>query len=473
MTANSFLILIILLSGFYMAWNIGANDVANAMGTSVGSGALGLRQAIFIAAVLEFCGAFFFGSHVSETIQSGIINPDYFVDNPRTLVLGMLASLIGTGLWLQIASYFGWPISATHTIIGALVGFGLLIDGVHAIYWDKVYSIIFSWLLSPFLGGFISFFLFTYLRKKIFYRTHPLEAAKRAIPKITFLVITMLSLVLFFHSFDEASLDDTFVFALLISCAVGFFAFIVATFLVKKQALALQPARSSNFSPELSFQLEKAKKALSYARTLSQGEMTFQINAILDDLKSTSGILVQPEEYERTSEEFTTIEKMFGWLQIISACLMAFSHGANDVANAIGPVSASIAILQTGVTAVHADIPSWVLALGGFGIVFGLATWGWRVIETVGKKITELTPTRGFAAEFGAAFTVLIASRFGLPVSTTHTLIGAVIGVGLARGIGALNLGMMRDIVASWAITVPAGALMSIIVFTLLAPFFG
>ncbi len=456
-----------------MAWNIGANDVANAMGTSVGSGALHLKQAIVIAAILEFCGAFFFGSHVSETIQGGILNPDYFAHNPRILVLGMLAALIGTGLWLQIASYFGWPVSATHTIIGALVGFGLLNDATHAIYWDQVYSIAVSWILSPFLGGLISFSLFTYLRKRIFYHSTPLESAKKTMPRITFLVMAMLSFILL-QSVDNQSLSEHILLLLLACCSIGFLSFIAASFFAKKQTLNTQILHhSSQFSPELSIQLEKAKKALSRAHSLSQGEMTMRISSIVDDLDHTSASLINPEEYEKTSEEFSTIEKMFAWLQVISACLMAFSHGANDVANAIGPVSASITILQTGLTAVKTDVPSWALALGGFGIVIGLATWGWRVIETVGKKITELTPTRGFAAEFGAAFTVLIASRLGLPISTTHTLIGAVIGVGLARGIGALNLGMMRDIVASWVVTVPAGAIMAILVFTLIAPLFG
>ncbi|MGK5594331.1 MAG: inorganic phosphate transporter [Parachlamydiaceae bacterium] len=473
MTQDSILVFIILIAGFYMAWNIGANDVANAMGTSVGSGALRLKQAIILAAILEFCGAFYFGSHVSETIQSGILNSDYFATNPRTLVLGMLAALIGTGLWLQIASYFGWPISATHTIIGALVGFGILNDATQAIYWNQVYSIAISWVLSPFLGGLISFSLFTYLRKRIFYNKAPLESAKQTMPQITFLVMAMLSFILL-QGIGNQSLNENILLLTLVCGSVGFLSFIGASYIVKKQTLNTKVFRpSSHFSPELSIQLEKAKKALSRAHSLSQGEMTSQISSILDDLNRTSASLINPEEYEKTSEEFSTIEKMFAWLQIVSACLMAFSHGANDVANAIGPVSASITILQTGLTAVKADVPSWALALGGLGIVIGLASWGWRVIETVGKKITELTPTRGFAAEFGAAFTVLIASRLGLPISTTHTLIGAVIGVGLARGIGALNLGMMRDIVASWVITVPAGAIMAILVFILLAPLFG
>lgn len=457
-----------------MAWNIGANDVANAMGTSVGSGAIGLKQAILIAAILEFSGAFFFGSHVSETIQSGILNPDYFSGNPRILALGMLSALIGTGIWLQIASYFGWPVSATHTIVGSLIGFGLLIDGSQSIYWKEVYSIIVSWLLSPLLGGLLSFSLFTYLRRRIFYQPHPLEEAKKIVPQIAFFVITVLSLILFFQGSNDQSAERSFFLGISLSLALGTASFFIATWLVKKHIPLICPLKAANNStPQITGHLERVRMALEQAKALSAGEINYQIATLLEEVDSTSQTIQNPEEYAQTSHEFSLIEKMFGYLQVISACLMAFSHGANDVANAIGPVSAAIAILQTGVIAINATIPSWTLALGGLGIVMGLATWGWRVIETVGKKITELTPTRGFAAEFGAAFTVLLASRLGLPISTTHTLIGAVIGVGLARGIEALNLGMMREIATSWIVTVPAGAISAGVIFTLLATIFG
>lgn len=472
MTTDYLLISLILISGLYMAWSIGANDVANAMGTSVGSGALRLKQAIVIAAVLEFCGAFFFGSHVSETIQSGILNPDYFVAQPKVLVLGMLASLIGTGVWLQIASYWGWPVSATHTIVGSLVGFGLLI-GPETIYWGEIGSIVLSWIISPFLGGLLGFAIFTLLRKKILYRDQPVKAAQKLVPRLTFLVITTLSLVILFHGIQTKFLDLSFSKVSYISLTLGLCAFFISKVYVKLAARSLKAStHPPATTPEVAMRLERAKKHLLHAKTISKGELHYQITALLKELDTTKNTVMHPEEFERTSEEFSVIEKMFGWLQIISACLMAFSHGSNDVANAIGPLSASIAILNTGLIGVKSEVPSWALALGGFGIVLGLATWGWRVIETIGKKITELTPTRGFAAEFGAAFTILVASRIGLPISTTHTLVGAVIGVGLARGIEALNLGMMREIIGSWIITMPAGALMSISVYTVLSWFF-
>jgi len=457
-----------------MAWNIGANDVANAMGTSVGSGALHLRQAIILAAVLEFCGAFFFGSHVSETIQNGIINANYFADNPKILVYGMLASLIGTGLWLQFASYWGWPVSATHTIIGAVVGFGVLIGGHEAIYWDKVGFILSSWIISPLMGGILGFAVFTFLRKKIFYHPRPVEAAKKIIPVLTFLVIFMLSLIILFHGVQGHLLNFDLWQAFLISLSLSLAFALVGKIYVDKVAAPLLPVKAGRvLIPEIALQIEEAKKHLQQAKSLSQGELEYQIETLLDELHNSEQIIFYPEEVEKTHAEFALIEKMFSFLQIISACLMAFSHGANDVANAIGPLSAAIGILYSGTIALKAEIPLWTLALGGAGIVIGLATWGWRVIETIGKKITELTPTRGFSAEFGAAFTILIASRLGLPISTTHTLVGAVIGVGLARGIEALNLGMVREIAASWIITVPAGAIMSICLFSLLLAIFG
>ncbi len=411
MPSETFLLVTVLIAGFYMAWNIGANDVANAMGTSVGSGALTLKQAVIIAAVLEFSGAFFFGSHVSDTIQNGIVDVSIFVDKPLILVYGMLAALLASGIWLQIASYYGWPVSTTHSIVGAIIGFGFIYGGVTAIHWEEVAFIVASWLVSPLLGGIISFIIFTLLRQQIFYASNPVEKAKRLTPFLVFGVISILALIMLLKGLHSLNLQLTFWHAIGMSFGLGLVGSIISYFLVR----GLQPNISDNIKAE-----------------------------------------------------YGAVEKIFGRLQIMSACLMAFAHGANDVANAIGPLSASVAVLTTNAIPMNAGVPLWALALGGFGIVVGLATWGWRVIETIGKKITELTPTRGFAAEFGAATTVVLASQLGLPISTTHTLVGSVIGVGLARGIEALDLTMTRDILISWAVTVPAGALLSIGLFYLI-----
>lgn len=409
---DTILLSLVILAGLYMAWNIGANDVANAMGTSVGSGALTLRQAILIAAVLEFAGAFFFGSHVSETMQSGLIDADLFADAPTKLVYGMLSSLLAAGVWLQIASYYGWPVSTTHTIVGAIVGFGLIVGGWQAVHWENVSFVVVSWILSPLSGALLGYLIFNFLRKKIFYEADPVAAAKRLTPPLVFFVMAILSLVMLYKGLQNVHIAFNFLQALGVSIAVGGLGFIVSHFLVRRM----------------------------HVRNTSSAE----------------------------HDQNAFVENIFGHLQIMSACLMAFAHGANDVANAIGPLSAAITILQTGAVYTESVVPTWALALGGVGIVIGLASWGWRVIMTIGKKITELTPTRGFAAEFGAALTVLIASRIGMPISTTHTLVGAVIGVGLARGLGALDMSTTRDIVISWCITVPAGAVISVGFFYLI-----
>lgn len=474
MSTEMILLGIVLLAGFYMAWNIGANDVANAMGTSVGSGALRLKQAVIIAAVLEFSGAFFFGSHVSETVQKGIVDPDIFLQDPHILAYGMLASLLAAGVWLQMASYFGLPVSTTHSIVGSLVGFGAVVGGFHAVKWDNVLFIVSSWVISPLAGGALSYYIFTILRRKIFYTYHPVEEAKKLTPILVFIVITTMSLITVFKGLGNLDLGLGFFQALSISIIIGMIGSFISYLCVRRITitppnLTTRPA----YGPEIANALTKAKKHLQRVHSASVGELHYHTSVLLEEVDGLSSSLKQNIEKEVTHSEYDAVEKIFSYIQIISASLMAFSHGANDVANAIGPLAAAIDILTTGAIGMHSTIPAWVLALGGFGIIIGLATWGWRVIETIGKKITELTPTRGFAAEFGAAATILIASRLGMPISTTHTLVGAVIGVGLARGIEAINLATARDIVVSWIITVPAGATLAVGFFYVIQLVFG
>lgn len=466
------LLILVLAAGLYMAWNIGANDVANAMGTSVGSGALTLKSAIVVAAILEFCGAFFFGSHVSETMQKGILNPMVFEQVPMDLVLGMLSALIGTGIWLQISSYFGWPVSTTHAIVGAIVGFGVLIGGIDSVYWTEVLYIAFSWVLSPLLGGLLGYALFNIIRRKIFYDPHPLAAAKRTMPYFAFAVFFLLSLFVIYNGLENLDLGLYALEAVGIALLISTLAAWICKALVSRYVPDICIAPKA-LSPEMSLQLKNAEMQLEQAKNLAATGLQMEMRGVISELEQVVESFKHAPEFDHTKEEFNWIEKMFGWLQIISACMMAFAHGANDVANAIGPLAAALYVLNTGSVALQSSIPTWVLALGGFGIVLGLATWGWRVIETIGKKLTELTPTRGFSAEFGAAITILVASRLGLPISTTHTLVGAVIGIGLARGIEAINLGMTRDIVLSWLLTLPAGALMASGVFLLLRALLG
>lgn len=469
------LLLVILISGFYMAWNIGANDVANAMGTSVGSGALTLRRAVIVAAVLEFCGAFFFGSRVSQTMQSGIVNIDLFASDPKILVYGMLASLVSAGIWLHVASYFGWPVSTTHSIVGSIVGFGAIVGGFKAIHWMKVGYIISSWILSPILGGILGYYIFMIIRKKIFYTLNPVESARKLTPFLVFCVILVLAAVLIFEGLRHVNteLNDFQKGGLVLVIALcGAF---VSYICVKR--IAPEPIKVSAFNPmqknEVVSCLDKARLQLKKAANMSSGEIHYQVELLEEEAGGVERALVQKTVLNASHAEYVKVEKIFSYLQIMSACMMAFAHGANDVANAIGPLSASVTILTTGFFAMSAPIPTWALAMGGVGIVIGLATWGWRVIETIGKKITELTPSRGFAAEFGAATTIVLASRLGMPVSTTHTLVGAVLGVGFARGLEALNLTTTRDILISWVVTVPLGACLTIILYYLIYALFG
>lgn len=474
MTVDTILLILVLLSGFYMAWNIGANDVANAMGTSIGSGALTLKKALIIAAILEFSGAFFFGSHVSRTIQEGIVNVEIFHNQPNLLVYGMLASLIGAGIWIQIATYFGWPVSTTHALVGAVAGFGLIIGGIDAIHWISLSYIVFSWFLSPLIGGMLGYGLFSILRSRIFYSTNPLRETQRLTPCLLFTVVSALTLGVILQRFGTHNF--AFYWSLLISLFVGGIAAIIGKIIVKN--LNVDAPRKDiklEFKPSALDSLEKAKKYLDHAQGDATGEVQYQMRMLMEEIAHLSDSLKQEVEFrlQPTSAEYQSIERIFGKMQLMSACLMAFSHGANDVANAIGPLASAVSVLTTGVIVTNGSVPPWTLALGGFGIVFGLATWGWRVIETIGKKITELTPTRGFAAEFSAAITVLVASSLGIPISTTHTLVGAVFGVGFARGIEALNLGVTRDIIFSWIITIPTGAAFSVGIFYLLQYLFG
>jgi PiT family inorganic phosphate transporter len=396
--------------GLFMAWGIGANDVANAMATSVGSKALTIKQAIFVAAIFEFAGAVLAGGEVTSTIRKGIVDADLLSDTPELLIYGMLAALLAAGTWLLIASRNGWPVSTTHSIVGAIVGFAAVGIGIDAVQWGKVGTIVMSWVVSPLTAGFIAYLIYRSVQKLILSHEDPLARAKRYVPVYMFLAAFTITLVTILKGLKHVgltiSLRDSYILA--IAIAVG---------------IALLGA--------------------------------FVIRRIESDPKAEK------------RQHFVTVERVFGVLMVITACGMAFAHGSNDVANAIGPLAAVVSIAQNGVIGAKSTLPIWVLMLGGGGIVIGLATFGRHVIATVGKKITQLTPSRGFAAELAAATTIVIASGTGIPISTTHTLVGAVLGVGMARGIEAIDLRVVGRILLSWVITIPAGAVLAILFFFL------
>ncbi|HHJ53559.1 MAG TPA: inorganic phosphate transporter [Caldithrix abyssi] len=463
-----------ILFGFYMAWSIGANDVANAMGTSVGSGALTIKRAVILAAILEFSGAFFVGTHVSETIRKGIVSPTLFQGHPMDLVFGMIGALLAAAIWLQFATYFGWPVSTTHSIVGSVIGFGVVVGGFNAVEWPKVASIVASWVVSPLLSGSIAFVIFTILRRKIYYKDNPIRAAKKMVPPLVFLVFVILSLAMAFKGLKNLHLDLGFMDALGIAVIVGLIAATISHFLVRRiKELPERKIEIVKQPPSVIKNMNNIIRQLEKTVVQAKGNLQMELDYILKQLKAANETANLQAQLRRSSTEFNTVQRIFVYLQILSASFVAFAHGANDVANAVGPLAAVVSILQSGVITMKAQVPMWVLGLGGVGIIVGLATWGWRVMETIGKKITELTPTRGFAAEFAAATTIVIASKLGLPISTTHTLVGAVLGVGLARGIGALNLRTISDIIVSWVITIPAGAAGAILFYYILKAIFG
>ena len=396
------------LFGIFMAWGIGANDVANAMATSVGSKALTIRQAILVAAVFEFLGAVLAGGEVTSTIRKGIVDADLLVGAPELLIYGMLASLLAAGTWLLIASRKGWPVSTTHSIVGALVGFAAVGIGIDAVQWGQVGTIVMSWVVSPLTAGFIAFLIYISVQRLILSQEDPLARAKRYVPVYIFLAAFTIVLVTILKGLKHVGLDINLTNSYLLAVAIAVAIALVGAFAIQR---------------------------------------------------------IRPDRKAEKKQHFHTVERVFAVLMVVTACSMAFAHGSNDVANAIGPLAAVISVARSGVVGAQTALPIWVLMIGGTGIVVGLATFGRHVIATVGRKITQLTPSRGFAAELAAATTIVIASGTGIPISTTHTLVGAVLGVGLARGIEAIDLRVVGRVFVSWVVTIPAGAFLSIIFF--------
>lgn len=403
------LLILACVFGFFMAWGVGANDVANAMGTSVGSRALTVKQAVFIAVIFEFAGAYLAGGEVTSTIRKDIIDVSLLSDRPEYLVFGMLSALLSAGLWLLIASSLGWPVSTTHTIVGAIVGFAAVGLGVDAVQWGKVGIIAASWVISPLLSGTIAFLLIRSVQKYILNTADPFAMAKKYVPVYMLFTGFMIAMVTLVKGLKHVGLQISPGEGVLYAIVFGIIVALIGKLLLRR-------------------------------------------------------IEADPEADKHN--RFGSVERIFAVLMIFTACAMAFAHGSNDVANAVGPLATVVATINSGGEVLQKTaMPPWILLLGGVGIVVGLMTWGYRVMATIGSKITALTPTRGFAAELSAASTVVLASSIGIPVSTTHTLVGAVLGVGMARGITAINLRVVGSIFTSWLITLPVGAGMAIVFF--------
>ncbi|WP_194437440.1 inorganic phosphate transporter [Vibrio fluminensis] len=409
------LIIVAAIFGFMMAIGIGANDVANAMGTSVGSKALTVKQAIIIAMIFEFAGAYLAGGEVTDTIRKGVIETSLFASQPDVLVYGMMSALLAAGTWLLLASYMGWPVSTTHSIIGAIIGFACVSVGTEAVDWSSVQGIVGSWIITPIISGFFAYVIFVSAQRLIFDTEKPLFNAKRFVPVYMFITTMVIALV-------------------------------------------------------------TIKKGLKHVGLHLSNTEAWMWGAGVSALVMIGGYFYIQKKFANREDDhgFAGVEGIFSVLMVITACAMAFAHGSNDVANAIGPLAAVVSTVEhMGSITGKSEIVWWILPLGGFGIVVGLATLGHKVMATVGTGITELTPSRGFAAQLATACTVVLASGTGLPISTTQTLVGAILGVGFARGIAALNLGVIRNIVASWIVTLPAGALLAVVFFYAIQASFG
>ena len=398
-----------IIVGFYMAWNIGANDVANSMACSVGSKSLTVFWAVVLAALCNFLGAVLVGSHVSDTVRSGIIDTQAFANDPRMLAHGMLCALLAAAVWLNLASYFGMPVSTTHSIVGAVVGFGILEAGFGYIHWRTMGDIVASWFISPLAGGIMAFIIFKLILRYILSAEEPAAAARKGVPVCVFVVFTTIILSIIYKGLKNLHLNLKAPSAIILSILGG---------LVMAGISMLFARRNRDRHDKL---------------TLDQ--------------------------------QLKQVEKTFAVLVIITSCTVAFAHGANDVANAIGPLAAVVEIVRTNAVPGKVPVSLWLLILGGLGIAIGLATFGYRVMRLVGTKVTDITPSRGVAANLAGMITVLTCSKMGLPVSTTHTMIGAILGVGLARGITTINRNVVKSIFTSWLGTVPAAALLTVLFY--------
>ncbi|RDI92768.1 sodium/phosphate symporter [Thermosipho africanus Ob7] len=388
------------LVGFGMAFAIGANDVANSMATAVGAKAITPKQAVLIASILEFLGAILFGAHVTKTIAKGIVDLN-MISDPNNILIGAFSALIASTIWILLATFWGMPVSTTHSIVGGMIGFGLAAGGLQIVNWMTLLKIVITWITSPLIGGAMAFVIFKFISFSILHRKHPAKAAKYVAPILLGIAFYTIAVLFVVKTMKKDILLGNYA-----GIIIGFIVFLIS---------------------------------FLYLRKAKVGD-----------------------------NEYDIVEKIFKKAQVVTSCYVSFSHGANDVANAVGPLALMYIIITTGSVKGAIEIPKYILALGGIGISFGVAILGYRVMKTVGQDITELNNTRGFSIDFSTATTVLIASTMGMPISTTHTVVGAVSGVGFARGIEVVNVGILKNIIISWFVTVPFAAGVSALLYIVL-----
>ena len=490
-----------ILFAFYNAWGGGANDCANSFATAVGSKTLTLKQAVIVASVFEFCGAVLMGSHVTDAVRKNIVSEDLFTDNPGALMFGMLCADLASALWLTFATYVKWPVSTTHSIIGAIIGFSLAYGGAEGINWNKVGLIVASWFASPLIAGVFSLTIFTFVKKYVFDTINPYERTARIFPVLTFITFFINSLFIIYKGspqldLDEMPIGDSIGISFGIAFGTGLIAWFIYVPYAKRKVergsiseIQLEEIRESSDSRTSSY-----TTALAIENTItdtscdaivedttvedtSVQDTTVELNnEILDDLEyhrkrvkelkeSANNSLIE-KLHENAYKIDEKSDKLCSWLQIFTSCFSSFAHGSNDVANAVAPLATIFSIYQYNEVLEETEVPIWILVLGGAGIVLGLATWGYKIIDRIGKELTKVSPSRGFIIELSAAITVIIASRTELPVSTTHCQVGSVVGCGLSGGRQNVQWKLLKGILWSWFITVPITGLLSAALFS-------
>ena len=460
---------------FFTSWAIGANDCANSFATSVGAKVLTLKDAVIIAAIFEFLGAFLMGSQVTDTVRKKIVDNLAFEDEPELLMWGMFCSLFASGIWITIATTFKLPVSTTHSIIGSIVGFSLAAKGSSIIDWGKIIEIAISWIISPVLAGMFAVCIFSFIKYTALIRENPLQKLYIIYPLLIFILFFINSLFIIYKGTPSLNLDDTsLVFSISISLGIGIFFALIGHLMVIKYfkprmeiwILNKEEQDIEVQSISITEQFENKTREICYNNDLNREQNFKQIYINLQELKKINideKIIIHHSNAEVFDE---SAEKMCSYLQIVTACFSAFAHGSNDVANSIAPLATCWAIYEEGSVTTKVDVPIWILLVGGSGIVFGLATWGYKIIERVGRELTKVTPSRGFSMEMGDGIAVIIASRMELPVSTTHCQIGSVFCVGLLDGTKNVNFNSLLKIILSWIVTLPITGLISAMLYS-------
>ena len=462
---------------FYNAWGIGANDCANSFATSVGSKVLTLKQAVLIASIFEFSGAVFMGSHVTSTIRKKIVNLDLFENNPGDLMYGMLCADLSSAIWLTIATYLKLPVSTTHSIIGAIIGFSLAYNGSNAVNWDKIILVIISWIASPFIAGIISGIVFYSINRFIFQSNNSYKYTQQLLPCLTFFTFFINSLFIIYKGSPQLKLDEIELWiALVTSISIGIFTAILSYYLylpyitrkindtITEIPLEIQTENAENTIIKTNSYIEAV--SINNNETNNNNNFIYnELESIEDNITNSKNIVKQLEDkkynndlddlYQNSDKIDEKSEKLCSWIQIITACFSSFAHGSNDVSNAIAPLATIFHIYKYNNVSSKSNVPIWILVLGGVGIVIGLSTWGYKIINRIGRELTKISPSRGFIIELSAALTVIIASRAEIPVSTTHCQIGSIIGCGLVGGIKNIKWTIVKKILLSWLVTLP------------------